>query len=48
MPEKCKYHKRNVFPGGRVAEKKRVAERKEESDKKADARGSRIDYIWDD
>ena len=38
MADKYEYHKRNDYPGERVAEKKRVADRAEVSDKKSDAR----------
>jgi hypothetical protein len=38
MKDKYEYHKQNEYPGERVAERKRVADREEASDKKADAR----------
>ncbi|MBN1274775.1 hypothetical protein JXA12_00575 [Candidatus Woesearchaeota archaeon] len=38
MTDKYEYHKRNDYPGERVAERKRVADRKEAATKRADAR----------
>jgi len=38
MPKKYEYHKRNDYPGERIAERKRVEEREQAADKKANAR----------
>ncbi|MGM5488655.1 MAG: Ig-like domain-containing protein [Nanobdellota archaeon] len=38
MPKKYEYHKRNDYPGERIAERKRVADRKEEADKGYEAK----------